>query len=152
MSKELDQYLEEQPIFMFKLVDGSTIIGRMQDIDDDDNVVLQDPHEVTLHESGVPALDMAMHKYMFLSDETTTIVNLDKVISYSEVNLIVKKFYSKSVLEGKVASYKKSLADQQSSFSNLIKAFIDGLDNQDSKEEYTGWDGYPKPWPPEEDI
>ena len=32
MSKELDQYLEDQPIFMFKLVDGSTIVGRMQDI------------------------------------------------------------------------------------------------------------------------
>ena len=38
MSKELDQYLEDQPIFMFKLVDGSTIVGRMQDIDDKDNM------------------------------------------------------------------------------------------------------------------
>ena len=142
MSKELNQYLENQPIFMFKLVDGSTVIGRMEDIDTNDNIIIQDPQEVVLHESGRPELDMAMHKYMFLSDERTTLINLDKVISYSEANLMVKQFYSKSILRSRVNDTIRN--KQNSYFSELINSFIDGLDNQDFRSK--------PPWPPEEDI
>tara|TARA_A100001201_G_scaffold127763_1_gene112620 strand:+ start:262 stop:711 length:450 start_codon:yes stop_codon:yes gene_type:complete len=149
MSKELDQYLEDQPIFMFKLVDGSTIVGRMQDIDDKDNIVLEDAREVTLHESGKPALDMAMHEYMFLSDERITTINLDKVITYSEVTLSVKRFYSKSLLHHKIKQQEEFAS---STITDLFKAFIDGLDNKGYSNKYTGWDGHPKPWPPEEDV
>ena len=41
---------------------------------------------------------------------------------------------------------------QNSYFSELINSFIDGLDNKGYSNKYTGWDGHPKPWPPEEDI
>ena len=34
MSKDFKQYLSDQPIFMFKLVDGTTVIATLEDIKD----------------------------------------------------------------------------------------------------------------------
>ena len=32
MSKDFEQYLSDQPIFMFKLVSGTTVLGVLEDI------------------------------------------------------------------------------------------------------------------------
>ena len=88
MSTELNQYLNELSIYMIRLVDGTTIIAKI--IDEDTNTFLiQHPHEVHLHE-GTRALDMSIHDWMYLSDDTETIIQKDKVISYSEANILTK--------------------------------------------------------------
>ena len=154
MSKELDQYLDSMPVYQFRLVDGSTVLAKLIDIDDSNNVHLQDAHEVHLEESNETIFDVSIHKYMYMSEERKLTINLDKVISHSEASRHCKNFYSKAVLHSRMRDMVNDIqSDHKSTFaSDIFKSFIDGLDNQDYKEKYRGWDGHPKPWPPEEDI
>lgn len=150
MSKDLDQYLDTLPVYQFKLVDGSTLLAKLYDIDDKDNVHLQDAHEVHLIEEDPAVFDVSIHKYMYMSAERSSIINLDKIITYSEVSLRTKNFYSKAVLQSRLHElYNEFKLDYK---SDIFKSFIDGLDNKGSSNKYRGWDGHPKPWPPLEDI
>jgi len=154
MSAELDQYLQKQPIFQFRLVDGSTIIGKILDIDDANKVHLEEAYEVHFDNNGPTNLEIALHKWMCMSDEKTCIINFNHVISHSELNIKAKEFYSKTILKTKIEGLSGDLEKKEpnSIFSEVVRSIIEGLDNQDYLDEYTGWDGYPKPWPPEEDI
>tara|TARA_S200002703_G_scaffold99575_1_gene86064 strand:+ start:746 stop:1210 length:465 start_codon:yes stop_codon:yes gene_type:complete len=154
MSVELDQYLEKQPIFQFRLVDGSTIIGKISDIDDSNKVHLEEAYQVHFDNSGPANLEIVLHKWMCMSDEKTCIINLNHIISHSELNTKAKEFYSKTILKTKVEALSSDLKSKESDsiFSEVVRSIIEGLDNQDYLDDYEGWDGYPKPWPPEEDI
>lgn len=133
MSAELNNYLKTLPIYQFKLVDGSSIIGKLVDIEDD-IVHLEETHEVRYHENSKHQVELTMHKWMYLSDEKTTQVNLNHVISYSELNTTSKQFYSKSVLKAKIEALKDDLMEDgnKSLFSDVFNSIIEGLDNQDS--------------------
>ena len=94
---------------------------------------------------------------MFMSDERVINVNLDNILSYSELNYEGKQFYSKVVLKGRVRDMVSDIRKESQVFggnlSNMFDSLLDGLDKQGSKtDDYIGWDGHPKPWPPEEDI
>ena len=156
MSKDFKQYLSDQPIFMFKLVDGTTVIATLEDIKDN-IVTIKDAQEIQLIGDSTLSSDMSIHKWMFMSDERTVNINLDNVLSYSELNNQGKQFYSKVVMKNRVKSMVEDLKKDTESFGgNLTEMFnslLDGLEQQDSRtDDYIGWDGYPKPWPPAEDI
>ena len=156
MSKDFEQYLSDQPIFMFKLVSGTTVLGVLEDIQNN-MVSIRDAHEVMLIDESNVKWDMSIHKWMFMSDERVINVNLDNVLSYSELNNQGKQFYSKVVMKNRVKSMVEDLKKDTESFGgNLTEMFnslLDGLEQQDSRtDDYIGWDGYPKPWPPAEDI
>ena len=148
MSKELEQYLDELDIHMIRLVDGSTILAKIVD-EDDKMFLLQYPHEVCLHEA-TNALDMSIHDWMFLSDDSEVMIQKSNVLCHSQANILTKNFYSKVVLRNRI---KSMFTKENTSFgSKFIDSIIDGLDNKGFSNKYKGWDGYPKPWPPEEDI
>jgi len=152
MSKELDQYLTDVPVYQFRLVDGSTILAKLTDIDDKDNVHLQDPHEVRLEEGSQEIFDVSIHKYMFMSDEREVTISLNNVISYSEANMDTKEFYSKVMLQARIRDMVKEIKkDHSVSSSDLFTSFIDGLDNQDTTPKFGNRFGK-RPWPPREDL
>ena len=152
MSKELDQYLTDVPVYQFRLVDGSTILAKLTDIDDKDNVHLQDPHEVRLEEGSQEIFDVSIHKYMFMSDEREVTISLNNVISYSEANMDTKNFYSKVMLQARIRDMVKEIKkDHSVSSSDLFTSFIDGLDNQDTTPKFGNRFGK-RPWPPREDL
>jgi hypothetical protein len=140
MSIELDQYLEKQPIYQFKLMDGTTIVAKLCDIDDNNQVHLEEPHEVHYRE-GDTQMSIALHKWMYMSDETRTSISLDHVLAYSELNVDSKSFYSKAILKAKVDVLKKELQkrENQSIFSDVVNSIIDGLDNQDYVDPLSDW-------------
>ena len=70
MSKDFKQYLSDQPIFMFKLVDGTTVIATLEDIKDN-IVTIKDAQEIQLIGDSTLSWDMSIHKWMFMSDERT---------------------------------------------------------------------------------
>tara|TARA_R100000234_G_scaffold111157_1_gene83993 strand:+ start:1977 stop:2420 length:444 start_codon:yes stop_codon:yes gene_type:complete len=147
MSKELNQYLRSVPVYQFRLVDGTTILAKLIDIDDSNNVHLEDPHEVHLQPSH-DIFDVAIHKYMFMSDEREITISLDSVISHSEANLQTKDFYTKAILQTRIRDMVGELKKEHTvDTSAIFKSFIDGLDNLDSRPKFGK-----KPWPPEEDI
>ena len=156
MSKDFEQYLSDQPIFMFKLVSGTTVLGVLEDIQNN-MVSIRHAHEVMLIDESNVKWDMSIHKWMFMSDERVINVNLDNILSYSELNYEGKQFYSKVVLKGRVRDMVSDIRKESQVFggnlSNMFDSLLDGLDKQGSKtDDYIGWDGHPKPWPPEEDI
>ena len=95
---------------------------------------------------------------MYGCGKNEVIITLDKIIAQSEADLPMKKFYSKVMLKEKLH---QSLSDRLKSKQKKrpptsmewFFSFLDGLEQQDSRtDDYIGWDGHPKPWPPEEDI
>tara|TARA_X000001316_G_C921209_1_gene35536 strand:- start:1270 stop:1728 length:459 start_codon:yes stop_codon:yes gene_type:complete len=140
MSTELDQYLEKQPIYQFKLMDGTTIVAKLRDIDDNDQVHLEEPHEVHYSEDNAQ-MSIALHKWMYMSDETHTSINLNHVLAYSELNVKSKSFYSKAILKAKVNVLADELQkrENQSLFSDVVNSIIDGLDNQDYVDPTSDW-------------
>ena len=142
MSAELDQYLQKQPMFQFRLVDGSTIIGKILDIDDSNIVHLEEAYEVHFDpKDGYDTMEICLHKWMSMSDEKTCTINLNHVISHSELNIRAKNFYSKAVLKTKVEALSDDLTRREpgSIFSDVVRSIIEGLDNQDSLKDYSDW-------------
>ena len=126
MSAELDQYLQKQPMFQFRLVDGSTIIGKILDIDDSNIVHLEEAYEVHFDpKDGYDTMEICLHKWM----------------SMSELNIRAKNFYSKAVLKTKVEALSDDLTRREpgSIFSDVVRSIIEGLDNQDSLKDYSDW-------------
>jgi hypothetical protein len=144
MSIELDQYLNELPIKMIRLVDGAVVIARVVD-EDSQTVLLQHPYEVNLVDGGDVVLDIGLNSYMYLSDASEITIQKDKIISTSSANLRAKNFYSKVVLRHKL----KSIVSKEgfSFTSDIMDTLFDELDNQGSSSKT--WN---KPWPPREDI
>ena len=156
MSVELNEYLMDLPIYVFKLVDGNTIIAKLID-NDESGVIISNPHQLDLFE-GDRKIDIIMNEWMYGCGKNEVIITLDKIIAQSEADLPMKKFYSKVMLKEKLH---QSLSDRLKSKQKKrpptsmewFFSFLDGLEQQDSrKDDYIGWDGHPKPWPPEEDI
>ena len=143
MSTELDQYLNELPIKMVRLVDGSVILAKLID-EDDHTILVQHPYEINLIDNG-NILDMALNEYMYLSDDEELTIQKDKILASSDANLKSKDCYSKVILKQKLR--KISSRNGFSFGSEIINALFDGLDNQGFSSNT--WN---KPWPPEEDV
>lgn len=143
MSTELDQYLNELPIKMVRLVDGSVILAKILD-EDKYTILVQHPYEINLIDGG-DMLDMSLNEFMYLSDDTEITIQKDKILSSSNANLKAKNYYSKVILKQKL---KTMAAENAFPFgSEIMNALFDGLDNQDSSSNRSD-----KPWPPREDI
>ena len=110
MSKELNQYLRSVPVYQFRLVDGTTILAKLIDIDDSNNVHLEDPHEVHLE----PSNDI-----------------------FDVANLQTKDLYTKAILQTRIrdmiGEFKR---DHVVDTSDMFKSFIDGLDSLDSRPKF----------------
>ena len=86
-------------------------------------------------------MSIALHKWMYMSDETHTSINLNHVLAYSELNVKSKSFYSKAILKAKVDVLANELQkrENQSLFSDVVNSIIDGLDNQDYVDPISDW-------------
>ena len=143
MSTELDQYLKSQPIHIFKLIDGSSIIGRL-DENDETGVIISKPHELVLIENG-ERCDIAMNEWLFGCDAEEVMVTYDKILAYSEASLSMKNFYSKAIMRQKISAlfelHGKNQMKKKSPGSiadELFQSFFNDLDSKDtykSKEE-----------------
>ena len=100
MSIELNEYLMNLPIYVFKLIDGNTIIAKLLETDES-GVIVSNPHQLDLHEHG-NKLDIIMNEYLFGCNTNEVIITFDKIIVQSEADLPMKNFYSKTMLKDKV--------------------------------------------------
>ena len=153
MSKELNEYLRKMPVHVFKLVDGDTIIGKLIDSDEND-VVIAKPHELGIIENG-NRLDISINEWLYGCDADEVLISQQNIITHTEASMSMKNFYSKCVLKGRIHQLVTDLNPKSKSTNpmNIFESLLNGLEQQDSRtDDYIGWDGHPKPWPPEEDI
>jgi len=134
MSKELDEYLDNMPIFVFKLVDGGTIIGEIMD-NDGKEILLSNPQEIALINSEDGSMNnIYMNEWIYGSDSSEVLINCDKVIAKSEASIKLKNFYSKVNLQNKVKTLAKEMGmNGDTVFDSLsfVKSLFNGLDNKD---------------------
>ena len=156
MSVELNEYLMDLPIYVFKLIDGNTIIANLVD-NDETGVIISSPQQLGLTENK-EQIDLFMNDWMYGCGKNDIIITTDKIIAQSEANLQMKKFYSKYMLREKIHqtlsdNLERKKKKRPQSPIEMFFSLLDGLEQQDScEDDYIGWDGHPKPWPPEEDI
>ena len=154
MSKELNEYLTNMPVHVFKLVDGNTIIGKLIDSDEND-VVIAKPHELGVLETSKNSMDVCINEWLYGCDAEEVLISQKNIITHSEASMTMKNFYSKCVLKTKIHQMVSDLNPKSKSVNpmNIFESLLNGLEQQDSRrDDYIGWDGHPKPWPPEEDI
>jgi hypothetical protein len=132
MSKELNDYLNSMDIRVLKLVDGSTIIGKVLDYDDY-NMMIEKPQQIGLHDEGLK-VDLIMNQYMYGSDDSAVVFNVNKIIASSDASFSLKKFYSKHMLREKVTTLVESTADKKknkpSDLYNMFETLLNGLEQQ----------------------
>tara|TARA_B100001057_G_C22710853_1_gene895720 strand:- start:605 stop:1114 length:510 start_codon:yes stop_codon:yes gene_type:complete len=139
MSDELDQYLSKLPIYVFKLMDGNTIIARLlKDADAEEGLVyVSQPQSVVLD-----GRQIIMHEYMYGCEANKIHIDTMNIITYSEATLRLKNFYSKCILQAKIDDIaldtgvdNEETEEKELSWTDFISSFIDGLEPKDSTED-----------------
>jgi hypothetical protein len=153
MSKELNEYLSNLPIHVFKLIDGSSVIARILD-EDDDGFILGRPFEIKLGR-GRRGLDLELYEWLYGCDAKDTFIAEETIMAHHEATMKLKNFYSKSLLQMKIDEVAEDLDSldelkdelQIENPFDFIKGIIDGLEPKDSleDEEYEEEEDFNKP-------
>tara|TARA_Y100000004_G_C8927274_1_gene418196 strand:- start:711 stop:1226 length:516 start_codon:yes stop_codon:yes gene_type:complete len=141
MSSELNQYLRKQPIYVFKLAEGSTIIAKIvKDAAAEEGLIyVSQPHTMKL-DSGKNKSEVIIHEWLYGCDAKRVPIDVLNIIAMSEANLKMKNFYSKVLLQDRLHSLALELGlneieSDNLTFSDFISSFIDGLEPKDSTED-----------------
>ena len=122
---------------------------------DENDVVIAKPHELGVLETSKNSMDVCINEWLYGCDAEEVLISQKNIITHSEASMTMKNFYSKCVLKTKIHQMVSDLNPKSKSVNpmNIFESLLNGLEQQDSRrDDYIGWDGHPKPWPPEEDI
>jgi len=144
MSDELNNYLNNTQINIYKMIDGSTIIARLVE-DDGEEIMVSKPQEVMLMPDG-KSVQLIMNEWMYGSDEDEDIIiHHDSIMSYSSASYKMKKFYSKCILRNRLddladnLNLKSKTSDSSDSIETnpfeFLSSILDGLEPKDSSED-----------------
>lgn len=130
--------MEEEFFASIKMVSGEEVLSRVCPCDEEDRtiLILDNPvmiEEVTIRQIGMTALKVI--PWMKLTDDTMFIVDMNKVITMSEVNdKTILKIYNKYVRErdrltnkselNSTMGYISSISDARISLEKLYKSNI----------------------------
>tara|TARA_Y100000004_G_scaffold97210_1_gene108808 strand:+ start:4322 stop:4816 length:495 start_codon:yes stop_codon:yes gene_type:complete len=140
MSSSFNDYLKDQPIHVFKMVDGSTVIANLIE-DAGDEVYISKPQEISLCELNKKGhVEILLNEWLFGTDAEDVIIHSDKIITHSPATAKMKNFYSKCLIQTKISKLAKELNLKKSMKKDLhpfdlFQSFIDGLEPKDTFEE-----------------
>ena len=133
MSVELNEYLDNQNVQVFKLIDGTTVIAKVID-KDSSGFLLAKPHELGIEERD-NRTDIFMNEWLYGCDANEVLLTVDKILAHSQASRDMKDFYSKSMIRHKISDLIKDYGIPQnnpSSKFDFIQSIIDGLVPKDS--------------------
>jgi hypothetical protein len=145
--------INAKDIFTYHLVDGSHIVAEEVDYDIDSEIVhILAPMQLVDEDTGY-----SFREWSVIEPGQTVHLRDSKIVAQSLASYDLKKLYLEFNLLAHLHSVMqkhKGLetstpeVDSNDFFKNL------GLTPKQKKKKrpWTGWDGHPKPWPPEEDI
>jgi hypothetical protein len=141
MSSELNQYLRKQPIYVFKLAEGSTIIARViKNAEATEGLIYISQPQTLKLEGGKKKSEIIMHEWLYGCDAKKVAIDVLNIIAMSEASLKMKNFYSKVLLQDRLHNMAlelglNELEEDDLSFTDFISSFIDGLEPKDSTED-----------------
>jgi len=145
--------INAKDIFTYHLVDGSHIVAEEIDYDIDNGVVyILAPMQLVDEDTGY-----SFREWSVIEPGQTVHLRDSKIVAQSLAPYDLKKLYLEFNLLAHLHSVMQKNKELETStpevdsndfFKNL------GLTPKQKKKKgpWTGWDGHPRPWPPEEDI
>tara|TARA_E500000305_G_scaffold111391_1_gene123170 strand:+ start:3205 stop:3666 length:462 start_codon:yes stop_codon:yes gene_type:complete len=145
--------IQSKDIFTYHLVDGSHIIAEEVDYDMDNDIVhIIAPVAMVDEDTG-----FSLREWSVIEPGQVVHLRDSKVVAQSLAPYDLKKVYLEfNLLAHLHEVMKRSKASETSTPEVDSNDLFDKLGLTPKKRKkngpYTGWDGYPRPWPPEEDI
>ena len=152
MTNELRKDIEAKSIFTYHLVDGSHIVAEEVDYDINNEIAhILSPMQLIDEDNGY-----SFREWSVIDSGQVVHLRDNKIVAQSKAPFKLKKLYLEFNLLAKMHEFltKDEIKNITSAVDSKDGSSIFGaaFKNKKKKDNYTGWDGYPKPWPPEEDI
>ena len=152
MTNDLRKDIEAKSIFTYHLVDGSHIVAEEVDYDiSNDIAYILSPMQLIDEDNGY-----SFREWSVIDSGQVVHLRDNKIVAQSKAPFKLKKLYLEFNLLAKMHEFltKDEIKNLTSAVDSKDGSSILGAIFKNTKKEdnYTGWDGYPKPWPPEEDI
>jgi len=152
MTNELKKDIEAKSIFTYHLVDGSHIVAEEIDYDINNEIAyILSPMQLIDEDNGY-----SFREWSIIDSGQVVHLRDNKIVAQSKAPFKLKKLYVEFNLLAKMHEFltKDEIKNITSAVDSKDGSSIFGaaFKNKKKKDNYTGWDGYPKPWPPEEDI
>ena len=87
--------LEDVPVKIFKLVSGESIIAYVHDEDNLDSVAIEEPMRMDIEDGH----SLVFSPYLPFSESKLHHMNIDNIILETDVNLDIKSYYMKILLD-----------------------------------------------------
>ena len=146
--------IQSKDIFTYHLVDGSHIIAEEVDYDMDNDIVhIIAPVAMVDEDTG-----FSLREWSVIEPGQVVHLRDNKIVAQSKAPFKLKKLYLEFNLLAKMHELlskdeiKNIAAAVDSKDGSSIFGSAYKFKNKKKTDDYIGWDGYPKPWPPEEDI
>ena len=130
----MSEEFEELPVYVIKLVDGSTLIARFIE-DDGREVLISKPMQMDVTPMD-GKVEMFMQEWLYSCEAEEVIISSDNIITYAPANNKLRKFYTKCLIQERLSDLISDLYDKEpENQSDYINSFIDGLEPKDSTED-----------------
>ena len=145
--------IEAKEIFTYHLVDGSHIVAEEVDYDVQGEIVyILAPMQLVDEDTGY-----SFREWSVIEPGQTVHLRDSKIVAQSLAPYDLKKLYLEFNLLAHLHSVMQKHKELETSTPEVdSNDFFNklGLTPKQKKKKgpWTGWDGHPKPWPPEEDI